>query len=81
MGRSLDDLSMASVGGMTQDPNRQACAGGPTDEVEDSTEAVWHNPAGYDMVRHGPPYLPRQASHTAPTYSYDRRVSRVTTDD
>lgn len=67
---------------MAQNPDRQACDCDEDNDAADSTEVVWHNPAGYDMVRHGPPYLPRQSFRTASSYSYDRRrVSKVAADD
>jgi starvation-inducible DNA-binding protein len=28
------------------------------DPYQSSIEVVWHNPAGYDPTRHGPPYMP-----------------------
>ena len=48
---------------------KHACGGScgcgsktPSDPYADSIQAVWHDPTGYDLVKHGPPYLKLSSS-------------------
>lgn len=66
--------------------DKHACGGscgcgGPqtqSDPYAESIQAVWHDPTGYDLAKHGPPYLKLSSDQRRLVQTLAFRASKLT---